>query len=131
MKRGLVVAGMLMVIASISAAQDAANLETPKAVFNITFQFYADGNLLPAGSYELQPSSEGTHVTMRNLKGEEILIIPLLTSISLRKIDKAEAVFDVVGQDHYLSEFYLKGMDGFAFNGAPEKHTHQIIESGK
>jgi hypothetical protein len=53
------------------------------------------------------------------------------TSLSLRKIDASEAVFDVVGKDHYLSEFYIKGMDGLALNGAPGPHTHQGIVAGK
>jgi hypothetical protein len=131
MKRGLAVIAMLVVIAFVGAAQDSAKSEAPKAVINIPFQFYADGNLLPAGTYEFKANAEGTHIEMRNTKGEDILVVPVLTSLSLRKIDQAEAVFDVSGQDHYLSEFYLKGMDGFAFNGALGKHSHQTIESGK
>ncbi|MGD0309752.1 MAG: hypothetical protein ABSC02_10720 [Acidobacteriota bacterium] len=131
MKRGLAVVGMLVVIAFVGAAQDSAKSEVPKAVINIPFQFYADGTLLPAGTYEFRANAEGTHIEMRNTKGEDTLVVPVLTSLSLRKIDQAEAVFDVLGQDHYLSEFYVKGMDGFAFNGAPGKHSHQTIESGK
>jgi hypothetical protein len=131
MKRGLAVLGILVMVALVSAAQDSAKPDTPKAVINIPFQFYADGNLLPAGTYEFKPNVEGTHIEMRNTKGEDTLVVPVLTSLSLRKIDQAEAVFDVVGQDHFLSEFYLKGVDGFAFNGAPGKHSHQTIESGK
>jgi hypothetical protein len=120
-----------MVVALVCAAQDSAKPAIAKVVFKIPFQFYADGNLLPAGTYEFRPNVEGTHIEMRNTKGEDTLIVPVLTSLSLRKVDRAEAVFDVAGQDHYLSEFYLNGMDGFAFNGALGKHSHQIIESEK
>lgn len=131
MNRGLALIGMFVMAAFVCAAQNSAIPETPKTIINIPFQFYADGNLLPAGTYEFQPSALGTHVNLRDIKGENIVIISVLTSASLRKVNQTEAVFDVVGKDHYLSAFYLKGMDGFAFNGTPEKCSHQVIEFGK
>jgi hypothetical protein len=134
MRKGLAVLAvlaMLMMLALGSAAQDLAKLETPKAVIDIPFQFYADGALLPAGTYEFRPNTPGTHIELRNVKGEDTLIVTVATSLSLRQIDKSEAVFDVVGKDHYLSEFYIKGMDGFALNGAQGEHTHQSIASKK
>jgi len=131
MKRGLAVLAMLMMIALGGAAQDLAKVEVAKAVMDIPFQFYADGTLLPAGTYEFTPNSLGTHIELRNLKSKDILIVTVATSLSLRQIDPSEAVFDVVGKDHYLSEFYIKGVDGLALNGAPGPHTHQGIVAGK
>jgi len=37
----------------------------------------------------------------------------------------------VLGNDHYLSEFYPSGLDGFCFKGASANHTHLIIKSKK
>lgn len=129
MNRGIAVIAMLVMIALGGAAQDLAKMETAKAVIDIPFQFYADGTLVPAGTYEFSPNALGTHIEMRNVKGEDTMLVTVATSLSLRKVDKSEAVFDVVGKDHYLSEFYIKGMDGFALNGAQGPHTHQNIVS--
>ncbi len=129
MKRGLAVIAVVVMTAWIGAAQQSTILNAPKEVITIPFQFYIDGDLLPAGTYEFTPGALGTHVELRNVQSERTLVISVLTSVSLRNVNGAQAVFDVVGPDHYLSELYFKGMDGFAFNGAPTKHTHQIVES--
>ncbi len=131
MKRGLALIAMVVMAAWIGMAQDSTLLRAPKEVIDIPFQFYVDGNLLPAGSYEFSPNAQGTHVELHNVQSEKTMLISVLTSISLRPVNGAEAVFDVVGTDHYLSELYFKGMDGFAFNGAPTKHIHQVVESAQ
>jgi hypothetical protein len=33
-----------------------------------------------------------------------------------------------VGDDLYLTEIYIVGMDGFLFEGAPGKHKHLILQ---
>jgi hypothetical protein len=44
---------------------------------------------------------------------------------------EGSAVFDVIGNDHYLSEIYVPRLDGFCFKGASAQHTHLIIKSKK
>jgi hypothetical protein len=131
MRKGLAVLLLLMMSCFAGASQDLGGLRMPKAIFDIPFQFHADENLMPAGIYEMMPNAVGTHLELRNVKGEETLIVSAITQLGGRMVDKAEVVFDVVGRDHYLSEFYMAGMDGLAFNGAPGKHTHQGIEPRK
>jgi hypothetical protein len=72
-----------------------------------------------------------THLELRNVKGQEIQVVRVITRLGSRPVNTTLLVFDTVGRDHYLSEFHMKGMDGFAFNGAPGKHTHEGIEPRK
>jgi len=127
MRQGLVVLVLLIMCGGVGASQNLAGLQMPKAVFDIPFQFYADEKLMPAGTYEMMPNSAGTHLELRNVNGEKILVVSVITQLGARPVDTAAVFFDIAGQDHYLSEFYMKGMDGLAFNGAPGKHTHQGI----
>ncbi len=127
MRKGLAVLTLLLMSGGVGASQDMAKLQMPKAIFDIPFSFYADDKLMPAGAYEMMPNALGTHLELRNLKGEQVLIVSAVTQLNARKVDRAGVVFDIVGQDHYLSEFYMEGMDGLAFNGAPGKHIHQAI----
>ncbi len=131
-KRGFAVIALLLFAALVGVAQDLAKVQRmPATVFNIPFAFYADKELLPAGTYEIRPNFTGTDIEVRNVKSPKVVIVRAITSLSPRPLDKAGLAFDVAGQDHYLSEFYLPGVDGLAFNGAPGKHKHETIVSGQ
>jgi hypothetical protein len=129
-KRQLAVIVLFFLVAFAGVAQETSKYETPKAVFNIPYEFYATGASFPAGIYEIRPNAEGTHIELRNVKGELVTIVTAATSLSPRKLDRAQVGFDVVGQDHYLSEFYMPGVDGLSLPGAATvKHKHEIIQA--
>jgi hypothetical protein len=133
-KRALVIMGLLLIAISTSAAQDLAKMQRmPAAVFDIPFAFYADKTLLPAGSYEFRPNFTESGIEVRNVKGDIINLVSALTSLSPRNLkgNRAQIAFDVVGDQHYLSELYMPGLDGMAFNGSSDKHKHQMIVSVK
>ncbi len=128
MKRGLVALALLGLAVMVGAAQDLPKVQRmPATVFDIPFSFYADKTLMPAGTYEIRPNFEGTEIELRNTSGAKVVLVRAITSLSPRPLKTASVAFDVVGQDHYLSEFYVPGVDGLAFNGAPGKHKHEVI----
>jgi len=128
----LSVLALMLAASFVGAAQDGSKMEeTPAAVFKIPFEFYVDSRPMPAGTYEIRPNFLETDIELRNVKEDKIILISAITSLSSRMINKAELAFDVVGQNHYLAEFYMPGMDGMAFNGAAENHKHQVIVSVK
>jgi len=105
--------------------------QMPKIVVDIPFQFEADRNLVPAGTYELQPNGEGTHIELHNMKTHERYIASVLTSLASRESNQSVVAFDVEGQNHYLSEVHIAGIDGFALRGTTGKHTHITIQAKK
>jgi hypothetical protein len=57
-----------------------------------------------------------------------LLKIRFDTRLSERKGEDGSVVFDKVGNELYLSEIYIIGMDGFFFKGAPGKHKHLVVK---
>lgn len=105
--------------------------QLPRIVVDIPFEFKADLTLVPAGTYDLQPNSEGTHIELRNVKTHERYVARILTSLASRESNQSVVAFDVEGQNHYLSEVHIAGIDGFAIRVATGKHTHITIQARK
>ncbi len=129
MKRTGVVLACLMLLPMLSFAQVAST----GVAANVDFGFYVGGKYIPAGSYEFKPTASGTESTMNvlNTKTNEITVVPILTTISKKLPAYGEVVFDHAGDDYYLAEIYIPGMDGFLVKGAPGKHTHVSVKAKK
>ncbi|HYK91952.1 MAG TPA: hypothetical protein VE398_24510 [Acidobacteriota bacterium] len=93
-------------------------------VVNVQFPFKAVGTDFPSGTYRIETSNtEEIHaITIRNLATGEAKIVPFLTRLSER--ETPAVVFDKVGDQYYLSEIYMTGLDGFYIKAAPGTHTH-------
>jgi hypothetical protein len=97
---------------------------------NIRQPFIAGGKSFPAGHYRILAEDENDKfVNIQNLDTEASLSeIPSDTRLSERKGESGSVVFDKVGDQLYLSETYIIGMDGFFFKGAPGKHKHLVVK---
>jgi hypothetical protein len=115
---------VLFVVAFSCIAQ-----QMPVITVDVPFPFIAGTNSVPAGTYELQPNGEGTHIQLHNMKTNESYIVSVFTSIAIRESNQPMIAFDVEGENHYLSEVHIPGIDGYAFEGAKGKHTHMIIQA--
>ena len=115
----------------VLAAYGGMAQQMPVIVVNIPFQFNADMNLAPAGTYEVQPNSAETHIQLHNVKTDERYIVRVLTRLASRGPGQSLVAFDVEGQNHYLAEVHIAGIDGFALGGAQGKHTHITIPAKK
>ncbi len=122
MKKIMVSSAILLMVAFGSLAQ-----QMPKILVEVPFQFRADTNLVPAGTYELQPNGMQTHIQLRDVKTDKRYIARVLTTLSSRESGRSAVVFDVEGQNRYLSEVYIAGIDGFAIEASKTKHNHTII----
>ncbi len=96
---------------------------------NIRQPFIAGGKSLPAGRYRILADDENAQfVTIRNLETSTSSEIRFDTRLSAREGENGSAVFDKVGDELYLSEIYIIGMDGFFFKSAPGKHKHLVVK---
>jgi hypothetical protein len=126
MKKYMASLAILFGVAFVSMAR-----QMPKIVVDVPFTFKADLDSMPAGTYEVQPNAEGTHIQLRNLKTNERYLARVLTRLAPRGADQSVVAFDVEGQNHFLSEVHFAGIDGFAIEAAKGKHTHVTIQAKK
>ncbi len=99
-------------------------------VANVPFPFKAAGKDFPAGKYLIDAGLPSEELTIRNEATGKAAILPYDGRLSERG-DEALLVFDKQGDQHYLSEIYIPGLDGFELKAASGKHTHVKVKAGK
>lgn len=122
----LMIVGLTMLLVPFSGLAQA-----PQSIrANIPFRFVVKGVTMPAGEYyfarvdddkalEVKPVSKGTSV--------QALVITRLGAITDPKQKDARLVFDRIGDDFFLSEFWIPETDGFLLYSTPQKHEHRKI----
>jgi hypothetical protein len=128
MKR--IVATFLLGLAC-SALFAMAQVSPASVVAEIPFPFMIGDKTLSAGTYQFAMNLNLSSMMVTNTKGKEAAMAAVLTRLSPRSDKEASVVFDVVGNDHYMSEVYVPGHDGFQFKGAPDKHAHASVKATK
>ncbi len=99
-------------------------------VANIPFSFKAVGKEYPAGKYRIEVNVQSEVIKLMNEATGQGALLPFTSLLSER--DEALVVFDKKGDQYYLSEVYIPGIDGYEFKGATGKHTHVKVKgSGK
>jgi hypothetical protein len=126
-KRLYAVALVLMTITAFASAQ----MSVTKVTVDVPFSFIVSGKTLPAGTYTLSASANLTQISVRGIDNKEAAIAMVTTRISQRSETEGSAVFDVAGNDHYLAEIYMPGIDGFTVPCAPGQHTHAVVKGKK
>ncbi len=121
----------VIVLVLISTAFFAMAQVSNALVVTVPFPFYVSGKLLPAGSYKIHANATLNELTVANDNGKDNAMAGVITRISTTTEDNSSVVFDVAGNDHYLSEIYIQGEDGFLIKGYGEKHTHMRVKSKK
>jgi hypothetical protein len=125
---------VLALLILVSTAFLAAAQTQVSNTLNITtaFPFYVGSTVLPKGSYVIKASgAEDTLITITSTDGKNKYEVEASTRISATPEDKDSVVFDVAGNDHYLSEVYIQGGDGYLIPGSTVKHTHARIKAKK
>lgn len=117
---------VLLAAAPIALAQASYSVNA-----DVPFAFFIGGKSFPAGSYRFKASSNLAEITVSNRNGKEAAMAPVLTRLSPRPENDAAVVFDVAGNDHYLAEIYVPGLDGFQVQGAKGQHTHASVKAAK
>ena len=120
----------VLLVFVLTATFSAAQIVTAVTA-EIPFAFFVGAKSFPAGTYEFRASENLEVINVANMKGKDAAIAPVFTRLSPKSENEAAVVFDVAGADHYLSEVFMPGLDGFLFKGAPSKHTHVSIKGKK
>ncbi len=127
MKTKMAVVLLVLLSSAFFAAAQGAEMVTVA----VPFPFYVGSKLLPAGSYRIQATDNLREVAIRSVDGKNAAFGEVITQISSSMEDKSSVVFDVKGNDHYLSEIYMQEEDGFLVMGAKGAHTHLRIKGQK
>ena len=103
----------------------------PLAKASIPFAFNAGGKALPAGDYEFTSQELGKMVVVRNVSTGAATFAMVQTRLAagIHATPKdAHVVFDKVGDAHTLSEIWVPGGDGYAFNIIKGEHAHKVLD---
>ncbi len=125
MKKQLVAAATVCAVALALAGSLA--WASDEVVTEVPFAFIVDGTkTLPAGRYDITAEApDEAPVTIRNLGTGKEYALMVLTRLAQTGSSEPVVVFDKTEDGaYYLSEVHMPGIDGFAFQGAPGKHTH-------
>jgi hypothetical protein len=118
----LVCSGVLATLAASAYAYD------PLVEGKVPFAFVAGNATLPAGSYEIGITDPTTNILeIRNQDTSKTWLVPYVTRLSARGDEKSLLVFDVQGNNKYLSELFAPPEDGFSIEGARGMHTHETV----
>ena len=128
MRKSVATVVLVLISSTLFAVPQASPINV---TVDIPFQFYVGTKSLPAGTHKLMANANLSTINVTSADGKEKVMCPVLTRLSAKSDMEPTAVFDVIGNDHYLSEFYPSGLDGFCFKGAAANHTHLSIKSKK
>jgi hypothetical protein len=124
MKRKAIAVLFLVAATAVFAAAQSVNSITAE----VPFQFYVGSKLLPAGVYKISATANLGEISVRDKAGKESALAPVVTRLSPRSDKESNIIFDKTGENHYLTEIYIQGMDGFQIQGTKEAHTHTNVK---
>ncbi len=126
MKKQLVAVLAIVMVAGLLCA---VAQQATKAVAEIPFSFIAAGKTFPPGPYQFSLGKLPNQILIRNTKETESVTVAVATRLSPKPGEEPVIVFDKVDNDHYFSELYLPGRDGYAVQGAKGEHTHVQLKA--
>ncbi len=97
----------------------------------IQFPFRAGGQEFSAGNYQIEVMLPSNELVLRNEDTGAAVVLPTTTRLAQRDEEKGALVFDKAGEEYYLSEVYIPGIDGFELKGASGQHSHVKVKGGK
>jgi hypothetical protein len=113
----------ILLAATLGSAQSKISAKIP-------FEFTAGGKVLQAGQYDFTYTSGMRTVIVRGADKGSVVNVPIITWLAgamHTTPNDAHIVFDVVGNNHFLSEIWIPGMDGLDLITTKEIHQHEIV----
>jgi len=126
MKTNTLVAISLTILLAVASASAQSQVVRAK----IPFEFSAAGKVLPAGQYDFTYNSGMRTVLIRGSEKGTTVNVPIVTWLAAAMHttpNDSHIVFDVVGNNRYLSELWFTGMDGLDLITTKERHQHEIV----
>jgi hypothetical protein len=121
--RFLALAGVFVLLTA------AVTYGAPSIKTDIPFPFTVSGKVLPAGNYSFVVNNDSRTIAVAGTgqsSAVELVLNRLAAGIHTTSGD-AHVVFDKEGNNYFLSEIWIPGLDGFELRTAKEDHQHQII----
>jgi hypothetical protein len=122
--RFLALAGVFVLLTS------ALTYGAPSIKADIPFPFAVSGKVLPAGNYTFVVDNNSRTIAVTGTgqgSAVEMVLNRLAAGIHTTSSD-AHIIFDRVGDNYFLSEMWIPGLDGFELRTTKEGHQHQIID---
>lgn len=122
--------GLIVLLAAGSALMGQAPARILKA--KIDFEFGVAGKVLPMGDYEFVVTGDGQVVRVQG-QGKSVEMANVITRLAAEMHttpQDAHLVFDVVGTNHFLSEVWIPGEDGYLVHSTKGAHTHKVVNIG-
>jgi hypothetical protein len=98
---------------------------------NVPFQFSLAEKAFPASTYYVRCEAANDFVEIlgkdKNLLSRVRVITRLAALPGAKSEGSVRLVFDRVGEDHFLSEVWIPGMDGLLLRATSERHQHDIV----
>lgn len=119
MKRSLVGVLVLVLLAlSLGAPAARAQAQSKQAfaiVADVPWEFMIENKTLPAGKYEFRQTPDNpSEWTVADAKGKVMLVFATEPAQMANPPKKYEAVFNVVGTNHFLVGLWLESGEGFS-----------------
>ncbi len=123
MRTKLLVASLFLISTVVAMYAQTVSLRA-----NIPFAFTAGQKQLPAGEYSFTPTANGETVRVASNKDTALALVLTRMAAGIHTTPKdAHVVFDKMGDQYFLSEIWIPGVDGFDLHNTTQKHEHQII----
>jgi len=122
--KSLALTSLCLVLASLAYGQT-----TLKA--NIPFAFSAAGKVLPAGQYVMISTAGAPNIRVVSADGKAAVPVTIVTRLAsaMHTTPKdAHLIFDKVGENYFLSELWIPGLDGFLLASTAQQHEHRVID---
>ena len=124
-----VVLGLVMLGGSLAVnAQDPA-----KEIYTkVSFPFMVGENTFMPGDYQISRLNGATPVIkVSTWDGKSSVELPVITRLARQEHSEHGTtdtlVFDKVGDQHFLSEVWVQGEDGYLVRGTAGEHSHKIV----
>ena len=127
MKKNFATIGFtLLLAAALGLAQSSHKVQA-----KIPHDFTAVGKVLPAGEYTFVYDAAKRVVTIRSTEKGAVGMMPIVTLLSgaiHSSPSDSHVVFDKIGNNYFLSEIWIPGIDGVSLLSTREKHEHEVLD---
>jgi len=127
MKKITLQAGSLLVTLVLAAGFAFAQ---PAQKVNVPFNFTIGNNHLTPGTYSFATMAAATRLEVRDSSQKVVSVTPVITRLARSGKATSSAprlVFDTVAEEHFLSEVWIGGTDGYLVRATAEKHEHAVV----
>lgn len=98
---------------------------------SVPFKFVILKKEMAAGNYEMvKASGPSSYLAIRNYESGNTVTVKVIERLARvgGETDKAKVVFNTVGDQRFLSEFWPSGTDdGYLLDVTKQEHKHEIV----